>query len=210
MQVKIVYRDQWIIVVEKPGGLLSVPGRGPDKQDSVVTRIKSLCPNIIEQPSVHRLDMYTTGLMVLALTGDAHRSLSRQFEERKVLKKYMALLESTVNSDGGIIDMPFRLDIYNRPHQVYDPLHGKRGISNWHKIGDEDGRSRIEFHPTTGRTHQLRLHASHPLGLNSPIVGDSLYGGGKDGDPLLLHAFYLRFWHPNKEREVEFTSQIPF
>lgn len=187
-----------------------MPGRGPEKQDCVVNRIKSLFPGCISQPSVHRLDMYTTGLMVLGLTKETHRELSRQFEIRSVKKKYMALLETIVPDRGGVIDMPFRLDIYNRPLQVYDPIHGKRGISKWKKIEDKNGRSRIEFQPITGRTHQLRVHASHPLGLNSAIVGDSLYGTGKEGDPLFLHAFFLAFTHPHTGKEMTFNSPIPF
>ncbi len=206
----ILLKDPVFIVVNKPGGLLSVPGRGPEKQDCVVNRIKKLFPDCLEQPSVHRLDMYTSGLMILALTKDAHRHLSRQFEERKVLKKYIALVEGKVKGNSGKIDLAFRLDINNRPYQVYDPVHGKQGISVWRKQSEKDGVTRVEFQPLTGRTHQLRLHASHKLGLGTPIVGDMLYGNGKDGEPMMLHAFYLGFEHPQSGKETVVTSVLPF
>ncbi len=206
----ILYSDQEIVVVNKPGGLLSVPGRGPDKQDCVVNRIKQLFPACIAQPSVHRLDMATSGIMVLAFSKDAHRHLSRQFEARTVKKKYMALLEGLVEGDSGTVDLAFRLDTNNRPHQIYDPEKGKRGITNWFNLGGEEGHSRIEFHPKTGRTHQLRLHASHPKGLNRPIVGDSLYGKGNEGDPMMLHAFSLSIAHPTTGNIMEFHSPVPF
>ncbi len=208
--LEIIHTDPTFVVVNKPGGLLSVPGRGPDKQDCVVKRIKELFPNCIKQPSVHRLDMYTSGLMVLAITKETHRFLSRQFEERRVEKKYIALLEGLVDSDFGEIKLAFRLDINNRPYQKYDPIHGKLGISKWHKLGVENGKSRIEFQPITGRTHQLRLHSAHKLGLSTPIVGDILYGRGKEGDQMMLHASYLRFHHPTTRENVTFRSPASF
>lgn len=208
--IEVVYDDSEIIVVDKPGGLLSVPGRGPEKQDCLARRLQHRYPAMIDQPSVHRLDMYTTGLMVFAVTREAHRLLSLQFAGREVEKEYTALLEGLVESEQGEIHLPFRLDPDNRPYQIYDPLHGKLGSTYWRRLAYENGRTRIRFIPLTGRTHQLRLHASHALGLGCSIVGDSLYGSGKDGDPMLLHASRLVFNHPGNGERLTFNSPPPF
>jgi tRNA pseudouridine32 synthase/23S rRNA pseudouridine746 synthase len=212
--LEIIYADQQLAVVNKPGGLLAVPGRGPEKQDCVVRRLKELFPDTLAQPAVHRLDMATSGLMVLALTAEAHRHLSHQFSERQVEKKYIALLDGSVEGEGGEIILRFRLDPNNRPRQIYDPVQGKTGITRWHRLQTCGSKSRpqtrVEFTPLTGRTHQLRLHASHELGLGRPIVGDSLYGSGKMGDPMLLHAALLAFTHPATGERVVFSSPVPF
>lgn len=205
-EIDIIYRDSSIVVVNKPGGLLSVPGRGPDKQDCLVNRIRALYPECISQPSVHRLDMDTSGLMALALTSDAHRNLSIQFQDRTVKKQYIALLNGVVEKNQGEINLPFRLDVENRPYQIYDPVHGKTGITLWEKVEVIDNQTRIRFTPLTGRTHQLRLHASHHKGLGFPIVGDRLYGNGKPGDSLFLHATYLNFKHPDNNKLLSFES----
>lgn len=209
-EVKIIHVDPCFVVVEKPGGLLAVPGRGKDKQDCVVSRIKQQFSHCIEQPAVHRLDMYTSGLMVLALTKEAHREISRQFENRLVIKRYIALLEGFVDGESGEIKLAFRLDPGNRPYQIYDPVRGKTGISLWKKIGFNGTRTRVEFTPLTGRTHQLRLHAAHERGLHCPIAGDKLYGNGKEGDEMLLHACYLKFQHPQTGEPASFVSRPPF
>ena len=209
-ELHLLYQDQHLVVVEKPGGLLAVPGRGPEKQDCVSARIRQLIPECIEQPAVHRLDMATSGLMVLALTREAHRQLSMQFAERRVGKRYLALVDGVVTGGAGEICLRFRLDPENRPYQVYDPVQGKLGISRWCKRADINGQSLIEFTPLTGRTHQLRLHASHPLGLGQAIVGDGLYGQGQPGEPLCLHATGLQFTHPASGAVMDFTSHAPF
>lgn len=210
-RLDILHRDDHLVVVNKPGGLLSVPGRGPDKQECVVNHLKELIPASIAQPAVHRLDMATSGLMVLALTAAAHAALSRQFAQRQVTKKYIALLAGIPKGRSGEkIELAFRLDPNNRPHQVYDPLRGKRGVTSWHLIRVEQGMSRVEFSPLTGRTHQLRLHAAHELGLQCPIVGDPLYGTGREGDQLMLHATFLAFFHPATGKRLCFTSRPPF
>jgi tRNA pseudouridine32 synthase/23S rRNA pseudouridine746 synthase len=209
-QLHIVHADRTIVVVDKPGGLLAVPGRGLDKQDCVARRVREMYPGCIAQPAVHRLDQATSGLMVLALDTDAHRFLSREFSGRQVAKKYTALLEGIVPQRAGEIILRFRLDPDNRPCQVYDPLQGKTGITRWRRLEVTGDRTRVEFIPLTGRTHQLRLHAAHPLGLGCPIVGDSLYGTGRRGDPMLLHACFLAFTHPVTGRMMEFTSPVPF
>ena len=206
----ILYRDDHIVVVNKPGGLLAVPGRGPDKQDCVTNRLRKIIPACIVQPAVHRLDMATSGLMVLGLTKEAHAHLSKQFADRKVGKKYIALVEGTPPGKSGEIKLAFRLDPNNRPHQIYDPVEGKIGITKWQLVKSEAGLSRLEFYPQTGRTHQLRVHTSHKLGLHCPIVGDALYGRGKEGDQLMLHASELSFSHPDSGDKLCFTSPPPF
>lgn len=208
--IKIIHADTHIVVVNKPGGLLSVPGRGPEKQDCLIRRLQQRFPEMIEQPSAHRLDMYTSGLMVVAITSQAHRHLSKQFEERKVVKEYTAIVEGIVKEQNGEIHLPFRVDLNNRPHQMYDPVHGKMGSTTWTCLGHKNGTTRILFIPLTGRTHQLRVHAAHSLGLDCPIVGDSLYGSGKDGDQMMLHASYLKFTHPGSGETINFSSTPPF
>jgi len=208
--VRIVYQDPVIVVVDKPGGLLAVPGRGAEKQDSVALRVRRMLPWCIEQPAVHRLDMDTSGLMVLGLTGAAHRHLSLQFAERRVGKQYLALLEGLVAEEAGEIALRFRLDPTNRPTQVYDPVQGKLGISRWRKVETRGSRTLVAFSPLTGRTHQLRLHASHPLGLGCPIVGDRLYGTGQPGDQLMLHAAWLQFEHPATGQTLTFSLPPSF
>ncbi len=209
-ELTILHIDPSFVVVNKPGGLLAVPGRGPDKQDCVVNRIKALYPECIKQPAVHRLDMYTSGIMILARTKDAHSKISKQFEQRLVKKEYIALLDGYIEKDEGLIELSFRLDPDNRPYQIYDPVHGKTGVSRWKKISVQNNQTRIHFFPLTGRTHQLRLHASHPEGLGAPIVGDALYGSGKEGCKMYLHASLLSIYHPITEKILTFTSVPSF
>jgi tRNA pseudouridine32 synthase/23S rRNA pseudouridine746 synthase len=206
--LEILYYDSEIVVINKPGGLLSVPGRGPEKQDCAASRLRRHFSNMIDQPAVHRLDMYTSGLMVFAITAGAHRFLSGQFEKRMVVKKYTAVIEGIIEGISGDIHLPFRLDPDNRPLQIYDPVHGKMGITKWQKLETTETTTRIEFTPLTGRTHQLRVHAAHPrpMGLGFPIVGDSLYGLGKEGEQMMLHASYLQFLHPEKSKHLKFHS----
>lgn len=205
-ELTIIHSDPNFLVINKPGGLLAVPGRGANKQDCVVNRVKSLYPDIITQPAVHRLDMHTSGIMLLARNRETHRALSKQFEQRQVKKEYIALLDGTVSEKQGTITLAFRLDPDNRPYQIYDPIQGKTGISHWQHIGEKNGLSLILFSPVTGRTHQLRLHAAHPKGLGVPIAGDYLYGNAQDGDPMFLHASRLCILHPLTGKALEFTS----
>jgi len=210
--LEILYQDNDLVVINKPGGLLSVPGRGPEKQDCAASRLRHRFLKMIDQPAVHRLDMYTSGLMVFAITANAHRFLSGQFEKRAVVKKYTAVVEGTVAQSCGDIHLSFRLDPNNRPLQIYDPVQGKMGITKWRKLETMGNRTLIEFTPLTGRTHQLRVHAAHPspMGLGAPIVGDSLYGLGQEGDQMMLHASYLQFIHPETFKFLEFRSLSPF
>jgi tRNA pseudouridine32 synthase/23S rRNA pseudouridine746 synthase len=208
--MKVLFYDDEIIVIDKPGGLLSVPGRGPEKQDCVVSRVREIFPEIPKQPAVHRLDMYTSGVMVLARTKASQRNLSMQFEQRTPKKLYTALLDGIITQLEGRVELPFRLDPYNRPYQIYDPVHGKVGITIWRRLGTEGSYSRVEFQPLTGRTHQLRVHAAHRFGINAPIVGDSLYGNGQEGNQMMLHATSLAIQHPQSNEIVTFTSSVPF
>lgn len=233
--LEILYQDESIVVVNKPAGLLSVPGRGFENQDCVVTRLQRLFPHCIAQPSVHRLDQDTSGLLVLALTKEAHKHLSRQFMEGTVYKEYQALLRGRVVDkkeksfpynglnpsplDLNYIELPFRLDVENRPRQIYDEVHGKVGITLWKVLSYHRCKSqvcsqkvltRVLFIPKTGRTHQLRLHAMHEKGLGVPIQGDRLYGERLPGERLMLHASLLRFTHPQTKMPVEFISPAPF
>lgn len=209
-KLNIIANYPTFAIVDKPSGLLSVPGRGVEKFDSVASRFREYFPESIIQPAVHRLDMATSGLMVLAKTKSAHRDLSIQFQDRVVDKSYEALIEGVISEDCGKIELPFRLDPDNRPHQVYDEVYGKMGVTNWKKISIEDKFTRVDFKPITGRTHQLRLHSYHHLGLGFPIVGDFLYGNGTDTNQLKLHAYYLSFNNPENGERLEFSSKVPF
>ena len=209
-EIDIVYCDSDLTVVNKPSGLLAVPGKGEENQDCVTARIKALYPDCPDHPEVHRLDMDTSGLMVVALTADAHRELSLQFHDRQTEKRYIALLDGELHGDEGTIELPFRLDVENRPHQIYDPVQGKTGTTHWKKLSLENGQTRIEFQPVTGRTHQLRVHAASEHGLGIPILGDRLYGSGTGPGQLKLHASFLSFIHPRTGERLEFHSAPPF
>jgi len=210
----IVYRDQHIAVVNKQAGLLSVPGRTQDKIDSAESRIRALFPDAPLQCATHRLDMDTSGLLVIALNKEAHRRMHSLFREQQVKKRYVALLEGVLKEESGTITLPFRSDITNRPHQVYDEVHGKWGTTLYKRLCVERNRegrlvTRVEFEPLTGRTHQLRLHSSHPKGLGIPIAGDRLYGSGMQ-DRLYLHAHMISFVHPITGELMTFSSDVPF
>ena len=166
---------------------------------------------MINQPAVHRLDMYTSGLMVFAVTSTAHRFLSGQFEERAVVKKYIVLSKESSKGAGGEIHLPFRLDPNNRPLQIYDPVHGKMGITSWRKLDTTSHHHPPGVHPPY-RAHPPAPRArspSPPMGLGAPIVGDSLYGSGKEGDEMLLHATFLQFIHPTTRKRCRFTPRHP-
>ena len=221
--IKILYRDEDIIVVNKQSGLLSVPGRGPDKQDCIVNRVKKIFPDCIQQPAVHRLDMETSGIMVLAFTKEAHKNINKQFEEGLVQKKYVALLDGILPKlkipDEGQMELYFRLDIDNRPHQIWDEVNGKKAVTQWKILGverytDPHGKTtnatRVLFIPHTGRTHQLRLASADKHGFNVPIIGDTLYGKCTPGQRLMLHAQYIKFTHPTTGQTIEFTCPAEF
>ena len=207
----ILYADESITVINKEAGMLSVPGRGEDKLDSASYRFHKLFPSSPKECFVHRLDMDTSGLLVMAFTKDAHRKLSMAFEARDVEKEYEALLEGVIKEEGGIIDSPMRLDVEHRPLQIIDPVQGKRAITVWKRLGVTivNGRklTRVRFYPKTGRTHQLRVHSAS---IGHPIAGDRLYGERKEGERLMLHAARITFRHPVTGESVSFSSDPPF
>lgn len=204
-KLEIVYEDEQLVVVNKPHDLLSVPGI--NVQDSVYTRLKAqLSP--IEPLIIHRLDMPTSGLLVVAKTKMAHQHIQRQFLTKRVKKRYTALLSRPLATDEGEIDLPLALDIINRPMQKVCFETGKKAQTRYRVVERTPTQTRIHFWPLTGRTHQLRMHAAHQLGLHAPIVGDDLYG--TPSDRLYLHAAYLEFQHPYTGETVIFEVPEAF
>jgi tRNA pseudouridine32 synthase/23S rRNA pseudouridine746 synthase len=203
----IVLEGSRFVVVNKPSGMLSVPGKGPEKQDCVASRVRAMFPRATGPLVVHRLDMETSGLLVLGLDEGAQRELSGQFERRETEKKYIALLEGSVARDEGEVSLPLRLDVDRRPYQIVDHVQGREAVTRYRVLSREIDRTRVEFVPLTGRTHQLRVHAA--AGLGCPIVGDVLYGGDS-GERLMLHACRLAFVDPGTGRRVEVESPAPF
>ena len=190
----VIFLDDAIAVVDKPPDLLTCPGTSTPGWDSVLTRAQRLFPGATGSLLVHRLDQATSGLLVLALTPEAHLQLSGDFAARRVEKDYVAVLDGELAMSGGEISLPLRLDYPRRPLQIVDPAAGKPAQTSWRRLEVGCGRSLVLFQPRTGRTHQLRVHAADPRGLGAPIVGDRLYG--TDGPRLLLHASRLAFSHP--------------
>ena len=188
-----IYEDDYLLVINKPFDFLSVPGK--KVEDSIFSRIKEKYPESTGPLIVHRLDMSTSGLMLIAKTKEVHQHLQSQFIKRKIKKRYTALLDGIVLQDEGLIDLPLRVDLEDRPRQLVCYEHGKPAQTLWKVVERLNNQTKIHFFPITGRTHQLRVHASHPLGLNMPIIGDDLYG--KRADRLYLHAESLEFMHPH-------------
>lgn len=191
-ELEIMYEDEWLSVVNKPAGMLSVPGKSDI--DSVYGRVRRMYPEATGPMIVHRLDMATSGLILIAKTKEVHQNLQAQFKNRTVCKRYVAWLDGIVEKKEGHIELPLRPDPEDRPRQVVDAVHGKPAVTDYTVLHYDSGRTFISFIPKTGRTHQLRVHSAHPLGLNAPIVGDELYG--RKADRLYLHAEYLGFIHP--------------
>ncbi|KGO93206.1 pseudouridine synthase [Flavobacterium subsaxonicum WB 4.1-42 = DSM 21790] len=189
--LEIIYEDDSFVVVNKPADLLSVPGI--QIQDSVYTRLQTTL-GTVEPLIIHRLDMPTSGLLVVAKTKEAHKHIQRQFIKRTVTKRYTALLSKVIEATEGEISLPLRGDLDNRPRQLVCFDFGKKAITKWKVIEKYANTTKIHFWPLTGRTHQLRMHAAHELGLNAPIVGDALYG--TTAERLHLHAAFLEFTHP--------------
>ena len=205
--LEIVYEDPWLSVINKPAGMLSVPG----KEDAVsgYSLMREQYPEADGPLTVHRLDMATSGLMLIAKTKRVHQNLQAQFKNRLVRKRYVALLEGIVPKDKGTVDLPLCLNPLDRPRQMVHTEHGKPAITDYQVLERLDGkRTRIAFYPRTGRTHQLRIHAAHPLGLHCPIIGDELYG--EKADRLYLHAEYLEFTHPITGETVRITKEAEF
>lgn len=202
-QVTVVHRADRFVVINKPAGLLSVPGKGEANKTCAADWVRVHSPHARGPIIVHRLDMDTSGLLVLALDEDTQRDLSRQFESRTVEKAYTAVVEGHVRAECGEISVPVRTDFANRPYQIVDHTHDKPAVTAWRVMAYEPDRTRLELTPHTGRTHQLRVHCAYsgPGGLGGgghPIVGDVLYGrAGAETEPrLLLHASFLSITDP--------------
>lgn len=206
VDIEILYEDAYILVVDKPTSLLAVPGK--EVADSVFSRIQQRYPDATGPLVVHRLDMATSGVLLVAKTSAVHKILQEQFINRTVRKRYVAVLDGLLPTSSGVIELPLRVDLDDRPRQMVCAEHGKPARTFWKKIATENNTSRVHFFPITGRTHQLRVHAAHPHGLNMPIVGDDLYG--TEADRLYLHAEKLEFVHPITGKPMEVTSKAPF
>jgi len=206
----IIERGDGWLAVEKPSGVLSVPGKS--ESDCVVSRARAMGEREFVR-EVHRLDMETSGVMLVALDAETHRALSMQFERGTVVKSYIALVEGEVTGAMGWIDVPIRADIEDRPRQVVDHTLGKPSVTRWERMGSETlgGRvvTRVRLDPETGRTHQLRVHCACAEGLGAPIAGDSLYGDGGSAPRLMLHAWRIAF-DDAEGRRVVVESPMPF
>jgi len=212
-QLETVYEDDWLLVINKPAGMLSVPGK--TGQASVLSILQERYPDATGPLLVHRLDMATSGLLLAAKDKDTHALLQQQFENRNVKKRYIALLEGTPKVEPkGFIRLPLRPDFDNRPLQMVDFEWGKPAVTRYEILStdqaDETGvnHTRVAFYPETGRTHQLRVHSAHPDGMNCPIVGDPLYG--QADQRMYLHAESLQFQHPKTKHILRIHKQSPF
>lgn len=214
---EVVYHDEFLMAVNKPAGLLSVPGRGADKADSLVSRLQAAWPDALV---VHRLDMSTSGLIVLARGMDMQRRLSAMFRERQVAKRYVAVVTGSMVAAAGEVDLPIGRDWPNRPRQKVDIVAGKPSLTRYRLIELENARSsphlrdrkgivasRVELEPVTGRTHQLRVHMS---AIGHPVLGDMLYGDESGAERLMLHARMLCFVHPVSGKSLNLLCEAPF
>lgn len=203
---EILFEDQWLLVLHKPEGVLSVPGKS--EEQSIYSLLRARYPEATGPLVVHRLDMATSGLLLAAKTQEVHRHLQAQFENRSIKKRYIALLDGILSEEEGVIDLPICPDYLDRPRQMVNEELGKTAITRYRVMDRKNGQTRIAFFPLTGRTHQLRVHAAHPLGLNCPIVGDELYG--RKAERLYLHAEYLEFIHPVSGQRMVIEKKAEF
>jgi len=207
----VIYVDDCLLVVDKPSGLLSVPGRGEGKDDCLISRVQQVYPDAL---TVHRLDMATSGLVIFGRGAAMQRALSIAFMDRKVKKRYVAVVDGIVESNSGTIDLPLIIDWPNRPRQKIDHVEGKQAITHYRVVSRDGTRqvSRMELDPQTGRAHQLRMHMLH-LESGHPILGDDIYAPPEvlaKADRLLLHASRLVLRHPVTQEEMEFEADTPF
>lgn len=200
---EIVYEDETMAVLNKPSGLLSVPGRTEDY--SVATWAQERWPGAM---LVHRLDMWTSGIILVAKTKEAYQDMQEQFTSRSVKKKYLAIVEGVPAKEHGVIDLPLLCDPMNRPRQVVDHESGKRAITEYRVLAEQGGKSLLALWPHTGRTHQLRMHCAHPDGLGCPILGDELYG--TKSDRLYLQAQAITLIHPTAGKRMHFELAAAF
>jgi len=204
--IEIVYEDEVMLAINKPTEFLSVPGK--TISDSVYARIKEKYPEATGPLIVHRLDMSTSGIMLIAKNEATAVQLQSQFINRTIKKRYVALLDGLLEKSHGYIDLPLRVDLDDRPRQLVCYEHGKPAQTKWKTFEVKNGKTKVHFYPITGRTHQLRVHASHNLGLHTPIVGDDLYG--TKADRLHLHAEYIQFEHPITKEVMEIMVEAGF
>lgn len=205
-EIEIVFEDEYLAVINKPAEFLSVPGK--NVKDSVYQRVKDVYPEATGPLIVHRLDMSTSGLLLIAKSEAIYKELQSQFIKRTVQKRYVALLDGIVRNNEGYIDLPLRVDLDNRPNQLVCYEYGKPAQTKYKVIERKEGKTRIHFFPISGRTHQLRVHASHALGLNCPIIGDDLYG--TKSNRLHLHAEEITFWHPILKENITIFEEAEF
>lgn len=203
---RVIHADHEILVVDKPAGLLSVPGRGEDRADCLIARLAGPFPEVL---LVHRLDLDTSGVMVFALTRHAQRHLGLQFEKRQVKKVYLARVAGRLEPATGTVDLPLIVDWPNRPKQMVDHDRGRPARTDWRVVRTTDAETRVRLMPLTGRSHQLRVHMAS---LGHPILGDPLYAEGeaRDHPRLMLHAESLRLRHPDGGRHMTFSAPAPF
>ena len=207
--LELHYQDDYLIILNKPAGLLSVPGRGEEKQDCLISRVQKEFPDAL---IVHRLDMSTSGLMVIAQGKEVERNLSILFQQRKIVKKYIAIVEGKVSANSGEVDLPLMTDWPNRPKQKVDFENGKPSQTRYTVLSydKKNNTTRLELIPLTGRTHQIRVHMQS---INHAILGDELYANKetiKKAPRLLLHACYLSFQHPITDELIEINSEPEF
>jgi tRNA pseudouridine32 synthase/23S rRNA pseudouridine746 synthase len=204
--VPVLYVDDAVVVVDKPAGLLAVPGRGEAARDCVAARVQA---RYVDALVVHRLDQDTSGLLVFGRGAAAQRALSRAFAERRVAKRYMAVVAGLPASDSGSIDLPLAADWPNRPRQQVDLLHGKPSLTRWCVLARDaaTGTTRLALEPVSGRSHQLRVHL---LAIGHPILGDALYAPQYTASRLMLHASELTIPHPDDARPMHFCNAVPF
>lgn len=205
-ELEIVFEDEYLLVVNKPHDFLSVPGK--QITDSVYWRMKHQFPDASGPLIVHRLDMATSGLLLIAKSSEIHKNLQQQFIKRKVQKRYIALLNGNLENNEGFIDLPLRVDLDNRPNQLVCYEYGKPAQTKWEVIKRRNNQTLVYFYPITGRTHQLRVHAAHSAGLNTPIVGDDLYGS--KANRLHLHAESITFQHPISKETMTISVAADF
>jgi len=202
--LELIFSDDSLVVVNKPAGLLAVPGRGADKQDCLATRLQATFPDALV---VHRLDMATSGLMVFARGPEIHRRLSSAFRERTIEKRYEAVVRGKLDPESGEVSLPIAVDWPNRPLRKIDDVSGKPSLTRYRTLGFMGDSARVELEPITGRTHQLRLHMA---AIGHPILGDALYGEAASSPRLMLHAISLRFIHPLTGKQLNFNCESLF
>lgn len=205
-KLNIVYEDQWLLIINKPAGMLSVPGK--ERQTSIYDLAREAYPEAEGPMIVHRLDMATSGLLIIAKDKKTHQHLQAQFKNRSIRKKYIALLDGIVPEDEGTIELSLCPNPLDRPRQMVDTQYGKPAITYYQVLERTDKYTRIAFYPHTGRTHQLRVHAAHPSGLHCSIIGDELYG--KKDKRLYLHAESIEFTHPVNGQSMCITEKADF